>query len=415
MDKFYKALAVALKDLQVFITDRAALIAMLLVPLVIGFFSTAMAGGGEGSIHLPVVVVNQDDGAYGISIVDVLSGIDEVDLTQLDTPSAAEQQVARGDSLAAVVIPIDFTRGIDTHQPVEVAVILDPAQEKFARIIATILDEVANALSIQGEIRYGIKTVLADMGYSEATTQSADLARAAQAQVEGVLFTQLQRMENDAPIKVVKETLTGEEVLVWDNVISLVLPGFAVMFAFFVVPMLSSALLREKADGTLRRLLAAPLPRSSLIGGKVLAYVLVVIIQIAILFAIGAIFMNMPLGRSPLALALVTVSLGLCATTLGMLVATVSRSIGQAEAIGMLIVFALGFLSGSMSPVDPPYRGEGLMATITGLFPQSQAQMAYQTLMLQNGDVAAVLPNVLYLLGLSLVFFLIAVWRFRTE
>jgi hypothetical protein len=68
-----------------------------------------------------------------------------------------------------------------------------------------------------------------------------------------------------------------------------------------------------------------------------------------------------------------------------------------------------------MSPVDPPYRGEGLMATITSLFPQSQTQMAYQALMLQNGDVTAVLPNVLYLLGLSLVFFLIAVWRFKTE
>jgi ABC-2 type transport system permease protein len=222
-------------------------------------------------------------------------------------------------------------------------------------------------------------------------------------------------MENDAPIKVVKETLTGENVLVWNNVISLVLPGFAVMFAFFVVPMLSTALLREKGDGTLRRLLAAPLPRSSLIGGKVLGYVLVVVVQITILFAIGAIFMDMPLGRSPVGLALVTVSLGLCATTLGMLVATVSRSIGQAEAIGFLIVFVLGFLSGSMSPVDPPYRGEGVMATITSLFPQSQTQIAYQTLMLQNGDVAAVLPNVLYLLGLSLVFFLIAVWRFRTD
>ena len=219
------------------------------------------------------------------------------------------------------------------------------------------VDEIANALAIQGEIRYGIKTVLADMGYSAAT--NPDLARAAQAQVEGVLFTQLQRMENDAPIKVAKETLTGENVLVWNNVISLVLPGFAVMFAFFVVPTLSTALLREKADGTLRRLLAAPLPRSSLIGGKVLAYVLVVVVQITILFAIGAIFMDMPLGRSPAGMVLVTVSLGLCATTLGMLVATVSRSIGQAEAIGFLIVFGLGFLSGSMSPVDPPYRGEG--------------------------------------------------------
>ena len=413
MDTFYKALAVALKDLQVFLKDRAAALTMLIFPVIMGAFSAAMFGGGQAGIHLPVVVVNQDSGAYGQTIVDVMSGIAEVELTQLDSPTTADQQVAAGESLAAVVIPIDFSRSIEAHEPIDVTVILDPTQEKFARIISTMVDEIANALAIQGEIRYGIKTVLADMGYSEAA--NPDLARAAQAQVEGVLFTQLQRMENDAPIKVVKETLTGENVLVWNNVISLVLPGFAVMFAFFVVPMLSTALLREKGDGTLRRLLAAPLPRSSLIGGKVLGYVLVVVVQITILFAIGAIFMDMPLGRSPAGLALVTVSLGLCATTLGMLVATVSRSIGQAEAIGFLIVFVLGFLSGSMSPVDPPYRGEGAMATITSLFPQSQTQMAYQTLMLQNGDVTAVLPNVLYLLGLSLVFFLIAVWRFRTE
>ena len=65
-------------------------------------------------------------------------------------------------------------------------------------------------------------------------------------------------------------------------------PMLARMFAFFVVPMLSTALLREKADGTLRRLVAAPLPRSSLIGGKVLAFLLVVIVQVKILFAIGA-------------------------------------------------------------------------------------------------------------------------------
>jgi len=413
MDTVYKTLAVALKDIQVFLKDRAAALTMLLFPVIIGAFTAAMNSGGEGSIQLPVVVVNQDSGTYGESIVKVLSDITEVKLTQLDSPTPAEQQVAAGESLAAVIIPIDFSRSIEAHEPIDVIVILDPTQEKFARIISTMVDEIANALAIQGEIRYGIKTVLADMGYSAAA--NLDLARAAQAQVEGVLFTQLQRMETDAPIKVTKETLTGENVLVWNNVISLVLPGFAVMFAFFVVPILSSTLLREKADGTLRRLLAAPLPRGSLIGGKVLAYVLVVVVQITILFAIGAIFMDMPLGRSPLGMALVTVSLGLCATTLGMLVATISRSTGQAEAIGFLIVFGLGFLSGSMSPVDPPYRGEGLMATITSFFPQAQTQMAYQTLMLQNGDVAAVLPNVLYLLGLSLVFFLIAVWRFRTD
>jgi ABC-2 type transport system permease protein len=389
------------------------MITMFLVPLIVGLFSSAVFGGGDGGINLPVVLVNQDTGAYGEAIGDILEQIEEIDLLELDAPGAAEERVKSGERLAAVIIPLAFTQDINDHEQTVVTVIIDPAQASYANILTSIVDEIAGALAIQGEIRYGIQEVLADMGYDEA--RNPELTRAAQAQVEGVLFTQMQQMQSDNPIMVTSETLKGDQVFVWDNVFSVILPAFTVMFAFFVVPALSTELLKEKEQGSLRRLVAAPLSRGSLIGGKVLASTLLVFIQVSLIFGIGAIILDMPIGKSPMAMLLVTISLGLAATTMGLLVAATARSVDQAGSIGLLLVFVLGFLSGSFSPTAPLYKGEGFLALLSRLTPQAQAQIAYYTLLLQNGDLADVLPQISYMLGLSLLFFVIAIWRFRYE
>ena len=83
MDTFYKALAVALKDLQVFLKDRAAAIAMLLVPVIMGAFSAAMYGGGQGGIQS--ARRRRQSGRRRLRSnrsSQVLSGIAEVELTQ---------------------------------------------------------------------------------------------------------------------------------------------------------------------------------------------------------------------------------------------------------------------------------------------------------------------------------------------
>ena len=413
MDAIRKVFAVAGINLRLITSDRGYMITMFLVPLIVGFFSSAVSGGGDGGINLPVVLVNQDTGAYGEAIGDILEQIEEIDLLELDAPGAAEERVKSGERLAAVIIPLAFTQDINDHEQTVVTVIIDPAQASYANILTSIVDEIAGALAIQGEIRYGIQEVLADMGYDEAN--SPGLARAAQAQVEGVLFTQMQQMQSVNPIMVTSETLQGERVFVWDNVFSVILPAFTVMFAFFVVPALSTELLKEKEQGSLRRLVAAPLSRGSLIGGKVLASTLLVFIQVSLIFGIGAIILDMPVGNSPLALLLVTISLGLVATTMGLLVAATARSVDQASSIGLLLIFVLGFLSGSLTPTAPLYKGEGFLALLSRLTPQAQAQIAYYMLILQNGNLADVLPQISYMLGLSLLFFVIAIWRFRYE
>lgn len=413
MDVIRKALAVAGKDLRVIFADRGFMIPLFLVPLLVGLFSAAVFGGGDSTIHLPVIVVNQDVGPYGQSITKVLQSIAEIELSEQETAVTAEGRVATGESMAALIIPPNFSQNLDSYQPSEITVLLDPAQAGYGRIITSIVEEICGALAIQGEIRYGIREVLADTGFDP--TSNPELARAAQAQVEGVLFTQIQRMETDAPIQVLWETLTGPDVLVWNNTITLVLPGFAVLFAFFIVPELATQLLQEREAGSLRRLVAAPLPRSALIGGKVLAYLLVVIIQMVTLLGIGAVFLDMSLGQSPLGLFLLILGLGLSTTTLGMLLAALARSIDQAGSIGMLLVFVLGALGGGFDPINALFRGDGFMAILSRLTPQAQAVMGLQSLLIQKGGLVDILPNFAYLIGLSLVFFLIAIWCFRFE
>lgn len=413
MDRIYKTLAVAAKDLRTMLADRAYMISMFILPLAIGIFSASMSSGDGGGIHLPAIVVNQDQGSYGQSIPEILRGIEELDLLEMDSPTQAQEQVAAGEYLAAVIVPVDFTQRIDDYQPAEISVIVDPAQATYGRILTTIMEEIAGAMAIQGEIRYGIHEVLSGMGYDESA--SPEVARAAQAQVEGVLFTQMQRLEVDSPILLRKDTIQGDQVFVWDSLYSLVLPSLTVMFGFFIVPAVAVGLLREREEGTLRRLVAAPLPRSALIAGKVIAPLLLVLVQVGLIFGIGALVFDMSLGQSPLGFLLVTVSLGLVATTLGLLVAAIARSIDQAGSISLLVIFGFGILGGGLTPTFPLYRGEGFLALMSRLTPQAQAQIGYLNLFIHNGEVADVLPQAAYMLGLALLFFLVAVWRFKFE
>jgi ABC-2 type transport system permease protein len=415
MDTIRKVLAVMVKELQViFLGDRGTLISLFVIPFVLAMLSGAIFSGEEKTINIPVIAVNQDSGDYGNSILEVLKDIKELSLETEDTPTAAEARVANGDFMAAVMIPADFTQNIDAYQTTDVTVSIDPAQAQYGRIITSIIEEIAGGLAIQGEIRYGIREVLTDIGLDE--NANPDLFRASQAQTEGVIFTQMQRLQTDEPIQLQRVDVNGEGVFSWeDNIFALTLPGYIALFAFFVVPSLSTALIKEKEQGSLRRLVASPLSKGALIGGKVLAFTVLVIIQVVIVFGLVAVFFDMPLGNSLLGLLMITIALGLTATSLGMLVAAVARSRDQANSIGLLMVFVLGILGGCFNPDTAPFRGEGFMAKVSYYMPQAQAMNAFHTLMILNGTLVDTLPYVGYLLAVSLLFFIVAIWRFKYE
>jgi len=193
-------------------------------------------------------------------------------------------------------------------------------------------------------------------------------------------------------------------------------PGMTVMFIYFIIAMASAALLYERETGTLRRLLTATIPRGAILAGKMLAYMLLACLQVVVMFTVARFIFGTPLGRSPLGLIVLTVVVAFNATALGMLIASLVKTSKQAASIGVILSFVLAALGGAMAISKTPLsRSGGIMGIISKLIPHSYAVEGYYRLMAENYGFLQVLPQIGILLGMGILFFLIAVRRFRFE
>jgi ABC-2 type transport system permease protein len=412
------ALAVAWKDLQVFVRDKGQLMVLFFLPLamasLMGSIYSPRGGANGGTPKLPIALVNHDGGPYGAQVAKTLQGIEALKVEDLGTSEEADRLVANSKALAAVVIPADFSRKVDAYEPGRIEIIVDPAQQQYASIITGIMKEVVTPVVLQGELQYGIRTVLSEsQAYREADPQTR---RAVEAQNLGVLMTQLLEMRENPLIVAQDESLARAKALRPSNLFGIFVPDFTVMFAFFLTGTVAVSLFTEKEQGSLRRLLAAPMPRGAILAGKVLAHMVVVILQVLVLFGVATIIFRMPLGHSPLGLALVTLALALAATSLGMLIGALSRSRRQADGLGMVLGFVLGGLGGCIQVgLTPLFRTKGPLGTLSQFTPHAHALEAFFRLMLEGGGVVDILPQVGILVGMGLLFLLVAIWRFRFE
>lgn len=416
MQTLRKSLAMAVKEMQIFFKDRGVAFTVFFLPLLISALSAASFAGDSGNIELPVVIVDQDPGQYSQDILDILVDIEELQITYSDSPAAAEALVTESQALAAILFPPDFTTQIDAYTPTTITLVLDPTQPQYARIITTIMEEAIAPAVVQGEYRHGVRAVWADS--SVDTQKNPDAARAQAAQEDGAVSTQLKELEENPPVKVQKEILEGASVRGPDNIFSALMPGWAVMFAFFMMFSLSGQLLEEKAAGTLRRLLSAPISRSAIIGGKVLGYQVVILAQMLLVFAASNLLFKMPvpLGWPLVGLILTSMALGLAAASLGMMIASLARSKSQAQWVGLLLIFLLGGLGGCIQiELKPLYRAQGFIGFLSRLTPQAHALESFRRLMIEGYGLVDVLPQIAILLGMAALFFAIAIWRFRFE
>jgi len=417
----------AKKDLKILFKDRGQLAVIFGLPLLLGLIFSgqyALIGGsakpsGEPRLVIKAWIVNEDEGPYGAQVVEVLDSIQTLRLARSRTVDVADEKVAEGEAAAAIIIPADFSAQIDANQPVKLQLIKDPTQQVESQIVAQILNDALAELSMRAEIEYGIRAVYAKTGALEGA--DAEVVRATQAQIMGVIWTGVQEMRHNPAIAVEREDLAGETTIlsIGSLASALFMPMFATMFAFFLVGFMAESILGEKEAGSFRRLLAAPIQRGTVIAGKMVAFVGVVFLQMLLLLGLGSALFDMPLGDSPLGLVALTLTLALASTGMGMAVGSLARTRKQAGNIGMVLGFVLYLASGLTSSShylsNPAFQSEGFSYYLAHLTPNAHAFDGYVKLMLNGGGLEDILPNMLALLGFGVVFFLIGVWRFKYE
>ncbi|MEJ2607123.1 MAG: ABC transporter permease [Anaerolineales bacterium] len=420
MNMLNNILAVAWKELQLIARDRGALAIFFLLPLLLSTIqggANAVANSEEAAaaILLNVQLVNEDAGDFGREVVNAIENIDELAIASPATVEDAEESVRQGEAAAAIVIPADFSASIDAYEPTEIEVIVDPAEPESASIVSGIMNQVVAEVTIWGEVQYGIRSVFDKSGL--LGDLNAEQRRGIEAQNLGVIMTSLNELRQDPSILVVNESLEGEEVDAGTNdFFAYMYPAYTVMFIFFVIGTCATSVLREREAGTLRRLVASPIPRGAVIGGKMLAFMVIPCLQTIVLLGVAHVFFDTPLGQHPLALIVLTVIVAAVATSMGLLMATIAKSVSQADSLGTMASFVLAAIGGAI-PVAPLLltRAEGFISILTRFTPHAHAIEAYYSIMAENAGLVDVLPEIGFLVGMGVIYFVIAVRRFKFE
>jgi ABC-2 type transport system permease protein len=164
--------------------------------------------------------------------------------------------------------------------------------------------------------------------------------------------------------------------------------AMAIFFLFFAVQFGVVSLLEERRDGTLARVLVAPVRDGAVLGGKLLTSLVIGTVSMSLLalathFALGADWGN------PLGVALLIVSGVIAATAVSMLVATFARTPEQAGPWLSMVAVVLGMLGGTFFPVA---QAGGLLEQVSLATPHAWFLRGLENLSGGSGPGEALVP-----------------------
>ncbi len=419
--------SIARKDLRTILRDKSGAIMLFLLPLVFLFvFGAAFGGQSQAGNKSPfkILVSNADQGKRGAEVV---RAIQQVNLTTQETAGGAQEveaQVSKGAYAIGVILPADFSAQLEAYvqtasegksspTPTEMRVLIDPAQPQVAgmakgaifasvqRVMGPLYREAALARIPAAYRADAEKNMTAQSGNSVMPFEMSGEASGNAQTDAGKEANGNNKSGNTGEVK--RADITAGDVIT---------PGFAVYFVFFLANSVAVSLLLERQEGTLRRMLSAPIARSQILLGKLTARAILGILQTMMLFGVAGVFLHTHYGSSPFGIALIGLATIFTATGLGLLIATLAKTPEQIQGMTTLLLVVMGAISGCLMPRMFLPDSVQKFSLIT---PHAWALTAYQDLMLRGRPLTAVLPEIMVVVGFGAVFYILALVRFRFE
>mgnify|MGYP001158023358 CR=1 FL=1 len=412
-----KILAITWKDISILLRDRPALMLIILGPLVLtlgmGLITNSFNQSDAPTIsRIPVVVIDRDGGQLATALTDLFTSEALSDLLATETSDdepAALERVSDGDVAAVVIIPAGFSDSFipdaatgETPAPVALRVVGDPGSPIRASVVRGIAEEFTN------RAQTGVTTVqvaLTELATSGAAAP-AELPAIGQAMAERLFSDTGGAAATDSLITVRSESVATDGEAGF-NLLSFFAPAMALMFLMYAVTLGARTLLSERREGTLARMLAAPVTNAQVLSGKVAGIFLGGFIQLAVLVVLTSILFRLNWGN-PLGVLLVVVSAALAATGWGLLIASASANAGQVSNLGMALTLIFGILGGFI----PGLQSGAVFNTLSRIAPNSWAMDGFLTLASGAGLSEIVVP-VAALLAMAAILFVVSAIIFR--
>ena len=380
-----RALVIALKEVRSYLRDRADLAFSLLLPVAI-FALMYGAFSGQTLFNGTAYVVNEDpQGVYSQRLIERLAEQDELEVSLL-TRQVAETKLERSDVLLVSIIPEGFSAQLTAGWPTEITFMQRGNGGQEGQIVASMVRGEADRLSQEVQAERQVRSALASKAISDD-------------QIETAVQNLLER-ERELPLVEVTETLLGADT----SMVHQTLPGILAMFVLFAITMSSRTVVEERRKGTLERLLTTRLTVSEMFMGKFLAGTARGFVQTFLLLTLAYIVFRLFTPLSFLMVLLVALVFAAAASTLGLIIASVSRTDDQASWISVFFTMATVMLGGTFFEIP-----EGtVLHTIGKASINTYSIGAFQTLMAPGVGLADVSLELAVLAGVAVVGFILS-------
>lgn len=438
-----KILTIAQKELYITFTDKLRLLLMLGTPLMIATILGFAFGGGGGDLtisDIPVAIVNLDEGAddninYGTTVTAILlsepisdeqeqtcsliendntetsqSLDDYLNAEKLDSAEAARAGVDDGTYAAAVIIPANFSRALspdavslatdDTVETTRVEIYGSGASPTSATIVRSITEAVINPM-VTGSttIRASIKTY---------TANPLNLPKIMAADSDAFADFACGFNTSFNTISLVQQPIDGlQKRSAFESILIMIGSAQVLFFSLTIANASVLSIYTERKIGVLQRLLSSPTPRVTILTGKLLSTVLIVLIQIGILLLALSVVASLNNGSftwlwgNPVLVLVVLVITALAVSGVAVFIAGIARTPEEAQLIGLLVALGLAILGGSFG-----FQLDGI-----GKF--SLIYWGVDALNTLSGGSSDIGLNLLVLAAHGIILFTIGAWLFN--
>ena len=348
------ATRIAIKDLKLRLRDRSAIIIGIIAPLVLAFVFNAIFGGAgdpAAGLDLRFGMVDLDGSQVSRAFSDVLESVEAEGILTLDPypdQAAAEAAIDDGDIDAFYLIDEGFGQAVITNSSPTIQVIGNIDAPTSTNIASSIAEQYSSGI--------------------EATQLAlATTAGLSGSQVTPELIASLQGDPSSAAFSyaLVDESAQTRQL----DATTYYAAGMAVFFLFFTVQYGVLGLLEEERDGTLVRLMAAPMQRATIVAGKAILSFTLGVISMGVL--IGATSLDFLMGAdwgAPLGVAALVIAGILAAVGVMGLVASFARTAEGANSLGSIVAVILGMLGGAFFPLG---SGDDFLSKLSYITPHA--------------------------------------------
>jgi len=347
---------IALKDIRIFLRDIKGLLLTFLLPIVlITLFGLAFGGLARNSAKdrpANIYVADLDSSAASIQTIQKLDSLDEIALTPISL-AVGKENVMNGNKLAMLVFYQGFGDSIESGGTEPVELFYDDARELEANLIQYAL--ISNLMEIMGSQSIRKKIM------KSVNQRFPDIDSSIMANIEDEIALQFTPVSNKEDTLAAATTigsqigslkvspLARKKSIDWALIQSFA--GTAVMMLLFGVAAIGSSLLGERDEGTLKRLLYAPMNPLQILFGKMLYSMLLATIQLIVMLAFTVWVLGLEINGNLFYVFLLIITTAYACASFGVFIASISGSRKQAESLATIVILIMSAIGGSMIPL----------------------------------------------------------------